>query len=229
MADPYVLQEAVKPMSAAEEHNQPVPDPVAHFKAISWCRALIEDKANLEVIVPDRRPLESGESNFVRKTKPAPSAVNKPTAIKACLSFSRPVRAHPKLQTTSDSAVSKSKELLSGGGPENNENPKNPFLLFSALVDIGVDCQSYAGTMHGGQVRYDEPHENDLITSALANGAYTVRFTTNMRRAVRTPQVVLVRGRVIRREGRKLHLRGSMEDKNGKLIFISFLHTPPVV
>ncbi|KAK8079573.1 hypothetical protein PG997_007391 [Apiospora hydei] len=181
MADPYVLQEAVKPMSAPEEHNQPVPDPVAHFKAIPWCRALIEDKANLEVMVPDRRPLASGESNFVRKT------MNKPTAIKACLSFFRPVRAHPKLQTTSGSEVSKSKELLSGGGPENNENPKNPFLLFSALVDIGVDCQSYAGTMHGGQASVNEIHENDLITSALANGAYTVRFTTNMRRAVRTP------------------------------------------
>lgn len=76
--------------------------------------------------------------------------MNTPTTIKACVSFFRPVRAHPKLQATAGSAISKSQELLSGGGPENNENPKNPFLLFSALVDLGVDCQSYAGTMHGG-------------------------------------------------------------------------------
>ncbi|KAK8051075.1 hypothetical protein PG993_002460 [Apiospora rasikravindrae] len=231
MADPYALQEAVKPMSAATEHNQAVPDPVAHFKAIPWCRALLEDKANLEIIVPDRRPLDSGESNFVRKT------MNSPTTVKASVSFFRPVRAQPKLQAPSGSAVSKSKELLSGGGPENNENPKNPFLLFSALVDLGVDCQSYAGTMHGGlygvlmdetmgtaanfqsgQVSVNEIHDNDLITSALANGAYTVRFTTNMRRAVRTPQIVVVRGRVIKREGRKLHLRGSMEDRNGEVL-----------
>ncbi|KAK8106388.1 hypothetical protein PG999_009747 [Apiospora kogelbergensis] len=123
------------------------------------------------------------------------------------------------------------------GGPDNGEIAKNPFLLFSALVDLGVDCQSYAGTMHGGlytvlldevmgtaanfqagQTSVNDVHDNDLITSALANGAYTVRFTTNFRRPVRTPQVVLVRGRVVKREGRKLHLRGSLEDKNGEVL-----------
>ena len=67
----------------------------------------------------------------------------------------RPLRTHPrKSQTTTggdgDVAVSKSAALLAGGGPDNGEIAKNPFLLFSALVDLGVDCQSYAGTMHGG-------------------------------------------------------------------------------
>ncbi|KAK8091127.1 hypothetical protein PG994_000632 [Apiospora phragmitis] len=230
MADQYALQEAVKPSSAPTEHNQAVPDPVAHFKAIPWCRALLEDKANFgDILVPDRRPLASGESNFVRKT------------IKATVTFLRPVRAHPKLQAAATKSgrdlISKSAELLSGGGPENHENPKNPFLLFSALVDLGVDCQSYAGTMHGGlyavlmdevmgtaanfqsgQTSVNDVHDNDLTTSALANGAYTVRFTTNYRRPVRTPQVVLIRGRVIKRDGRKLHLRGSIEDKNGEVL-----------
>ncbi|KAK8059388.1 hypothetical protein PG996_009318 [Apiospora saccharicola] len=228
--DKFALQDAVKPYSASKDHNQSVPDPVEHFKAIPWCRALIEDKANLDILVPDRRPLDSGESNFVRRT------MNTPTTIKACITFFRPVRAHPKLGATAGSDVSKSKELLSGGGPENSENPKNPFLLFSALVDLGVDCQSYAGTMHGGlygvlmdelplppfvilgQASVNDVHDVDLTTSALANGAYTVRFTTNMRRPVRTPQIVLVRGRVIKREGRKLHVRGSMEDKNGEVL-----------
>ncbi|KAK7928193.1 hypothetical protein PG985_005191 [Apiospora marii] len=211
--DKFALQEAVKPYSAGTEHSQSVPDPVAHFKAIPWCRALIEDKANLDILVPDRRPLDSGESNFVRRT------MNTPTTIKACVTFFRPVRAHPKLQASSGGALSKSQELLSGGGPENNENPKNPFLLFSALCDLGVDCQSYAGTMHGGL--YGVLMDEVMGTAAnfqSANGAYTVRFTTNMRRPVRTPQVVLVRGRVIKRDGRKLHVRGSMEDKNGEVL-----------
>lgn len=70
--DKFALQEAVKPYSAGTEHNQAVPDPVEHFKAIPWCRALIEDKANLDIMVPDRRPLESGESNFVRRTSTLP-------------------------------------------------------------------------------------------------------------------------------------------------------------
>lgn len=80
--------------------------------------------------------------------------------------------------------------------------------------------------VHLGQTSVNDVHDNDLITSALANGAYTVRFTTNFRRPVRTPQVVLVRGRVVKREGRKLHLRGSMEDKNGKSFFPSFFLSP---
>ncbi|KAK8118522.1 uncharacterized protein PG998_003148 [Apiospora kogelbergensis] len=205
MADSYALQEAVKPKSELTDHNQSVPDPMAHFMAIPWCAKILQDKANLDVVVPDRRPLDSGESNFATTGGDG------------------------------DVAVSKSAALLAGGGPDNGEIAKNPFLLFSALVDLGVDCQSYAGTMHGGlyTVLLDEVmgtaanfqagdvndvHDNDLITSALANGAYTVRFTTNFRRPVRTPQVVLVRGRVVKREGRKLHLRGSMEDKNGEVL-----------
>lgn len=59
---------ASRPHSDPKEHNQPIADPVAHFQSIPWCAVLINDKANLEVLVPDRRPLASGESNFVRKT-----------------------------------------------------------------------------------------------------------------------------------------------------------------
>ncbi|KAK6861026.1 thioesterase superfamily domain-containing protein [Apiospora arundinis] len=227
MADQYAIQEAVKPKSELTNHNQSVPDPIAHFKAIPGCAKLIEDRANIDVVVPDRRPLDSGESNFL----------NTPTTIKASISFLRPVKAHRTIQTTSGGELSKSTALLSGGGPDHSENPRNPFLLFNALADLGVDCQSYAGTMHGGlytvlmdevmgtaanfqagQTSFDEVHDIELTMSALANGAYTVRFTTNFRRPVRMPQVVLVRGRVIKREGRKLHLRGSMEDKNGEVL-----------
>ncbi|KAK6818939.1 alcohol dehydrogenase [Apiospora arundinis] len=213
MADQYAIQEAVKPKSELTNHNQSVPDPIAHFKAIPWCAKLIEDRANIDVVVPDRRPLDSGESNFVRKT------MNTPTTIKASISFLRPVKAHRTIQTTSGGELSKSTALLSGGGPDHSENPRNPFLLFNALADLGVDCQSYAGTMHGGL--YTVLMDEVMGTAAnfqAANGAYTVRFTTNFRRPVRMPQVVLVRGRVIKREGRKLHLRGSMEDKNGEVL-----------
>jgi len=68
MADQYAIQKAVKPKSELTNHNQSVPDPIAHFKAFPWCAKLIEDKANIDVVVPDRRLLDSGESNFVRKT-----------------------------------------------------------------------------------------------------------------------------------------------------------------
>ncbi|KAI0132518.1 HotDog domain-containing protein [Xylariales sp. AK1849] len=203
---------AVKPHTAPKDHNQPVPDPIAHFKAIPWCAKLLEDRAVLDIIVPDRRPLESGESNFVRKTMNSPSTVN------ACVTFFRMLK-HPKSSKPVDASISRSRELLAGGGPDDGEDLKNPFLLFNALVELGVDCQSYAGTMHGGL--YGVFMDEVMGTAAnfqSPHGAYTVQFTTNMKRPIRTPQVVLIRGRVVKKEGRKLYVRGTIEDEDGNLM-----------
>ncbi|KAI1769488.1 Thioesterase/thiol ester dehydrase-isomerase [Hypoxylon sp. FL1150] len=237
-----------KPHSAStDDHNQCVPDPLAHFKAMPWCADLLSDRAVVSVVVPDRRPLPTGESNFVRKT------MNTPSTVRASVSFMRFVKPSeitsgavttspttPKKESTSNSGsgsgseskkvgegekkkkkkpLSKSEPLLSGGGKDNGEDPRNPFLLFNALADLGEDCTSYVSTMHGGLygVLMDE------VMGTAANfqsekGAYTVSFTTKFRRAVSPPMVVLIRGRVVRKEGRKLHLRGTIEDKDGNIM-----------
>ncbi|KAK3390929.1 HotDog domain-containing protein [Podospora didyma] len=224
-----VVGPAVKPHSAPKDHNQFIKDPVAHFRAIPWCAALLNDPAVLDVIVVDRRPLPSGESNFVRRV------MNGPTTVRACVTFFR------MLEPTSGQknkgaltggvpgqekgrAISASKELLQGGGPADGEDPKNPFLLFNALLDLGEDLCSYSNTLHGGlfAVLMDE------VMGTAANfqspygdqdhGAYTVRFNTHFRKTVQTPQIVLVRGRVVKRDGRKLHVRGTIEDKDGNVL-----------
>ncbi|KAI4870055.1 Thioesterase/thiol ester dehydrase-isomerase [Hypoxylon rubiginosum] len=224
-----------KPHSAPADHNQSVPDPLAHFKAIPWCAALLADRAVVSIVVPDRRPLPTGESNFVRKT------MNSPTTVRASVSFMRVVRpaattATPrkengdekknkkdgeenKKQNQKKKPPSKSEPLLSGGGPANGEDPRNPFLLFNALADLGGDCTSYVGTMHGGL--YGVLMDEVMGTAAnfqSEHGAYTVSFTTRFRRAVSPPEIVLIRGRVVRKEGRKLHLRGTIEDKDGNIM-----------
>ncbi|OTA96148.1 hypothetical protein M434DRAFT_28236 [Hypoxylon sp. CO27-5] len=242
---------SVKPHSAPTDHNQPVPDPVAHFKAIPWCAALLSDPAVIDIIVPDRRPLPTGESSFVRKT------MNTPTTIKACVTFYRmvkPLKAKPKPSSSSppssggtgevsptgsaspagdskEQSKSKSEEkkekkplsaseaLLGGGGKENGEDPRNPFILFNALADLGPDLQSFAGTMHGGL--YNVLMDEVMGTAAnfqAKHGAYTITFTTNFRRAVNPPQVILIRGRVVRVDGRKIHVRGTVEDKDGNIM-----------
>ncbi|XXG98535.1 hypothetical protein Hte_004859 [Hypoxylon texense] len=223
----------VQPHSAPTDHNQSVPDPLAHFKAIPWCAALLADRAIVSVVVPDRRPLPTGESNFVRKT------MNSPTTVRASVSFMRVVKpAGAAAATKKESGekenkkdggeekkvqkkkpLSKSEPLLSGGGPDNGEDPRNPFLLFNALADLGEDCTSYVGTMHGGL--YGVLMDEVMGTAAnfqTEHGAYTVTFTTRYRRAVSPPQVVLIRGRVVRKEGRKLHVRGTIEDKDGNIM-----------
>ncbi|KAI5868507.1 HotDog domain-containing protein [Durotheca rogersii] len=207
---------AVRPHSAPTQHNQSVADPVAHFRAIPWCAALLADPAVLEVVVPDRRPLPSGESNFVRRT------VNSATTVRACVTFFRALDDRPG-QAAPEAAparpLSASAPLLAGGGPTDGEDPRNPFLLLSALVDLGPDCSGFAGTLHGGLcgVLMDEVMGTAANFQA-ENGAYTLSFTTRFRRAVATPQVVLARGRVVRRDRRKIWVRGTLEDKDGRIL-----------
>ncbi|CAJ2513605.1 Uu.00g017240.m01.CDS01 [Anthostomella pinea] len=253
---------ATKPHSAPNAHNQPVPDPIAHFRAIPWCAALLSDPAILDVIVVDRTPLPSGESNFVRRT------MNSASTVKACVTFFRMVRTaggkgkgigqgkgkdqalapavakgvgkpgvsagigavggvrdrkekggEDRHEKGEKKPLSASTELLSGGGKDCGEDPKNPFLLINALLDLGIDCNGYVGTMHGGLfgVLMDEVM-GTAANFQSANGAYTITFTTNFRKQIRLPQVVLVRGRVVKKDGRKLHVRGTIEDKDGNVM-----------
>ena len=136
---------AVKPHSAPESHSQFIKDPVAHFKAIPWCATLLADPAILDIIVVDRRPLPSGESNYVRRV------MNSGTTVRACATFFRMLQpGRQQTATIPPEILSKSKGLLSGGGTADGEDMKNPFLLFNALLDLGTDLCGFKGTMHGG-------------------------------------------------------------------------------
>jgi hypothetical protein len=147
---------AVKPHSAPTEHNQFTKEPIAHFQAIPWCATLLNDPAVLDMIVVDRRPLPSGESNFVRRV------MNTGTTVRACVTFFRmldpprskkPGSAHQNLQ--GDAAMAQqhlpaSTKLLQGGGAADGEDSRNPFLLFNALLDLGEDLCGFTSTLHGG-------------------------------------------------------------------------------
>lgn len=130
----------------AGSHSQFIKDPVAHFRAIPWCATLLNNPALPDVIVVDRRPLPSGESNFVRRT------MNSGTTVRACVTFFRMLQdpRGSKVSARPVESLSKSKELLKGGGASDGEDPRNPFLLFNALLDLGEDLCGFANTMHGG-------------------------------------------------------------------------------
>ncbi|KAI1806172.1 HotDog domain-containing protein [Daldinia bambusicola] len=241
------------PAPKPTEHNQVVADPLAHFKAVPWCAALLSDPAIIEIGVPDRRPLPNGDSSLVRKT------MNGPTTARACVTFYRlvkPIKPKPSSPSSpsfggtgkvspaggsappdsnkssrsskaeskgknpkSKPALSASEALLSGGGRENGEDPRNPFLLFNALVDLGEDVQSFPGVMHGGMhgLLMDEVM-GSAANAQTTHGAHTARFTTHYRRPIRVPQILLIRGRAIRKVGRKIDVRGTLEDKDGNIL-----------
>ncbi|KAK0672313.1 HotDog domain-containing protein [Cercophora samala] len=214
----------IKAHSAPENHNQHVKDPLAHFNAMPPFAKMLSDPALLTTQIVDRRPLPSGESNFVRKV------MNSGTTVRACVTFFRMLQPPASMVKKGQAAgakgelipmeqITKSKAVLQGGGKEDGEDMKNPFLLFTALLDLGEDLCSYAGTMHGGlfAVLMDE------VMGTAANfqsehGAYTVQFNTNFRRPIKLPMAVVVRGRVIKKAGRKLMVRGCIEDKDGNIM-----------
>jgi hypothetical protein len=107
-------------------HNQPLANPIAHFKAIPWCSQLLSQKSILRIDIPDRTPLPSTESALVRES------LNTSNTVKACITYLKYVKA--------------SKEEMEVRG----EEKANPFLEVGALVDLQSGVNGYAKTAHGG-------------------------------------------------------------------------------
>ncbi|KAK0751123.1 HotDog domain-containing protein [Schizothecium vesticola] len=204
-----------RPYSAPpNNHNQFFADPFAHFRAIPWCRRLLDDPALLHSVIVDRRPLPTSEASFVRRV------MNSGRTVRACVTFFRTVTGLGIVGgEASPMPVSRSMRLLGGGGRENGEDDKrSPFLVVSALLDLGMDLCGYRDTLHGGlfAVLMDEVM-GTAANHQAEHGAYTGQFTTVFRRPIALPQIVVVRGRVARVEGRKIYACGTIEGSDGAI------------
>ncbi|KAG4437831.1 hypothetical protein IFR05_006677 [Cadophora sp. M221] len=178
-------------------HNQPVADPIAHFKAIPWCAKLLSDKSIAQVTVPDRNPISSTESALVRET------LNTPETVKACITFFRYIKP-------------------TAPASETGEDQKNPFLELCTLLDLNNGVNGYAKTAHGGffGVVLDEVMGTAANMQA-AQGAYTASLKVDFKKPLYTPSVVLVRGKVVKKEGRRLIVEGSFEDRDGNVLAVA--------
>lgn len=109
----------------SSSHSQPTADPVAHFKSIPWCDALLTDKSVLGIAVPDRTRTANTESQLVRVT------LNTPDTVKACVTFFR----------------MPSKAERQGNVGETREKP---FVEIDCLLDVGDGLAGRPHVMHGG-------------------------------------------------------------------------------
>ena len=75
-----------KPSDNESSPGQYFTDPVAHFKSIPWCAALLKDKRILSTMVPDRTPVASTESSLVNIT------INSASTVRACMTALREVQ-----------------------------------------------------------------------------------------------------------------------------------------
>ncbi|KAE8450794.1 hypothetical protein EG329_005707 [Mollisiaceae sp. DMI_Dod_QoI] len=180
--------------------SQPIADPIAHFKSIPWCSKLLSSKSVVQVLVPDRTPLASTESAMVRET------FNTPKTVKACVTFFRYVLP----------------EGGEKGMEERGEDKKNPFLQICALLDLESGVNGYAKTAHGGffGVVLDEVMGTAANLQA-AQGAFTASLKVDFKKPLYTPSIILARGQVVKKEGKKLSLKGSFEDKDGNILTTS--------
>ncbi|CZT06241.1 uncharacterized protein RCO7_03282 [Rhynchosporium graminicola] len=173
---------------------KPVTDPIQYFKDIPWCAKILSDKSVVQVAVPDRTPLPSTESAFIRET------LNTPNTVKACITFFRYIKP-------------------TAPASETGEDKKNPFLELCTFVDLNSGVNGYANTAHGGfyGVVLDEVMGTTANLQA-AQGAFTASLKVDFKKPLYTPSVVLVRGKVQKKKGKQVFVNGSVEDKDGNVL-----------
>ena len=161
-------------------HNQPIENPIPHFKAIPWCAKLLADKSVVQVAVPDRTPIASTESALVRETLNTPNTV-KVSILQSLSFFLNPKSLNPPLPAGTPNTFPTTRSPLQSfrhaekrnganeslhtgmynlpplhqvlrrrNGPKTGEERKNPFLQVCALVDLASGINGYAKTAHGG-------------------------------------------------------------------------------
>ncbi|TVY26817.1 hypothetical protein LHYA1_G004809 [Lachnellula hyalina] len=210
-------------------HNQPVPDPLAHFHSIPWCHALLTHRSILHTAIPDRTPIATTESSLVRET------LNTPRTVTACLTFLRYVKDEAdntdntkpnNTDNTNDNSNSNcnaqfrmSEKEIEAAMKARGEDKENPFLEFGALVDLRDGVNGYAKTAHGGFFGVVLDEVMGTAANAQAKyGAFTAALTVRYKKPLYTPSVVVVRGRVVEKKGRKLTVKGSFADAEGNVL-----------
>ncbi|KAK4107051.1 hypothetical protein N656DRAFT_720865 [Canariomyces notabilis] len=215
--------------SRPEDAGQFIKDPLGHFLAMPWAAALLLDPATTAIVVPDRKPLPSGARSLVN------CILNSATTVRACVSYWQSPQllaqrsAESQLSGATEPAsaggrhgnhVSSRQALLQESGPKIKEDTKTqPCLLFNALLDIGEQMSGFEGTLHGGATAlFIDEAMGSVAGGKSPFAAVTVQINTNFRKTINLPQVLLVRARVVKKEGRKIYVRASIENKDGNIM-----------
>ncbi|KAL2267652.1 hypothetical protein VTJ83DRAFT_4929 [Remersonia thermophila] len=194
-------------------HNQHVSDPLAHFLTIPWAAALLTDPAVLGIEVTDRRPRPDGYARLMR------SVVNGSGTVRACVSFVTMRSEGSSVASRGESGGGDGGGGGGGGGrTKTREDPKRPFLQFHVLLDVGEDLCGYPGVMHGGAIML---MLDEAMGSAANRSQHVVAVTAAMKvrfsKVIKLPAVVLVRARVVKKQGRRITVRGSVENSKGEI------------
>ncbi|KAI9839073.1 MAG: hypothetical protein M1837_002250 [Sclerophora amabilis] len=189
-------------MTKSEPFEVPL-DTLTHFGATQWCRHLLDDSAYTPVDTLSRHPKSSTEDSVFAET------LSTPSTISHCLSLRRKSGIRPLLEPSNPPLE------VANADPE----PAPAELL--TLLTLGSGVNGHPQVAHGGVAALilDELL-SFLVGFHQARSSYTVSLNTTFKNPMPTPGTVLMRGWLLRRQGRKLWARGRIESGQG-LVYAS--------
>lgn len=204
-----------------------IPSTIAHFRNHQWANSLISSEDYTPIPTDSRRPKPSGEDGFFGATIATPSTIPHVLTLKR-RTLSTPLTQPPTwLPATKQDAVA-------AESPTPGANPADIIMIYD-LGGSGI--AGHPSTVHGGvvAVMIDEAmslavaaHASAPVQSSSGSGSgsvdknprgklFTVQLDVRYKKPVTTPQLLVVRARVVARVGRKYWVRAQavQEDEAG--------------
>ncbi|KAE9368340.1 hypothetical protein N431DRAFT_428152 [Stipitochalara longipes BDJ] len=196
--------------------QKPPQSTLKYFSALDWTQDIL--KSNAYELVPfySRHCIEeTGENRFFARI------VNTETTVPHILAFRQ------KNLKTPDSTISQLNDQARPA-PIDSTDSATPEVI--CLMALGDDLQAHPSIVHGGfqAVIFDEVmrllillHQNNICMPGPRDIHFTATMTISYSVAVVAPSNVLVRSRLLRREGRKWFARAEIINSAGKILTTS--------
>jgi len=193
--------------------QKPSTDTLRYFSSLDWTREILENDAYQMVPFYSRYCInETGENRFFARI------VNTETTVPHILAFQL------KDFKTPDSTISRVDNQTCPTTVDLTE-PATPEVI--CLMALGDDLQAHPSIVHGGfqGVIFDEVmrllillHQHNICVPGPRDMHFTATMTISYSAAVVAPSNVIVRSRLVRREGRKWFARAEIVNSASKIL-----------
>ncbi|KAK2612468.1 hypothetical protein QQS21_001572 [Conoideocrella luteorostrata] len=167
----------------------------------AWCLRLLCDPSLSPIATPSRQPKLSSEDSFIAETLATGNTIS---AWQSFYKVLRPLSSRPLADTPSVDQTS--------GSPVAGE--------LVSLLALGRGINGHSNVAHGGLVATILDDTMGMVVTLHRSpgmSGYTAFLNMKFRKPLATPSIVLCRTWLERSGGRKLWLRGTIEDGEGGL------------
>ncbi|KIW08150.1 uncharacterized protein PV09_01082 [Verruconis gallopava] len=169
---------------------------LGYFKSVPWCAAIINNPKYVPSVTPTRLPKPTGEDEFFAKTLQTEDTIKRLLTINSI--------------------------------PDPSRDP--PIKEVLVFFEVGKGVNGYPNTCHGGFVAtmLDEVmglvlnviqlYENSKTGRNDKISHMTAYLNTRYLAPVPTPGIILATATVVKQEGRKMWIKGTLEDSERKIM-----------